>query len=102
MSLLVLYVPLDWSFISIQFFVLSSDGWFFVLSSRFIIFESLIIFYTKLNSSIICCLFSGDIYLSFGISLLALSRLFFVNTIPLKKVFNAILLRLVLFYQTLH
>ena len=28
----------------------------------------LLYYYTNLNSSIICCLFSGDMYLSFGIS----------------------------------
>ena len=28
----------------------------------------LLYYHTNLNSSIICCLFSGDIYLSFGIS----------------------------------
>ena len=27
-----------------------------------------LLYYVNLNSSIICCLFSGDIYLSFGIS----------------------------------
>ena len=31
----------------------------------------LLYYYINLNSSIICCLSSGDIYLSFGISLLA-------------------------------
>ena len=38
----------------------------------------LLYYYTNLNSSIICCRFSGDIYLSFGftISLIALSKLF--------------------------
>ena len=45
----MLYVPLDSSFISTQFFLL------------YIIILTLI-------SSIICYLFSGDIYLSFGIS----------------------------------
>ena len=28
----------------------------------------LLYYYTNINSSVICCLFSGDIYLSFGIS----------------------------------
>ena len=38
----------------------------------------LLCYYINLNSSIICCIFSVDIYLSFGISisLLALSKLF--------------------------
>ena len=33
----------------------------------------LLYYHTNLNSSIICCVFSGDMYLSFGISLLASS-----------------------------
>ena len=33
-------------------------------------------YYTSLNSSIICCLFSGDIYLSFGVSDSSLASLF--------------------------
>ena len=32
--------------------------------------------YTNLNSSIICCFFSGDIYLSFGVSDSLLASLF--------------------------
>ena len=42
-------------------------------------FDALLLYYyTNLNSSIICCLSPGDIYLSFGISLLASFKLFFV------------------------
>ena len=45
-----------------------------------------------LNSSIICCLFSGDTYLSFGISssVLASSKLFcenFFETLSLSEIF---------------
>ena len=36
----------------------------------------LIDYYTNLNSSLICCLFSGDMYLSFGVSDLSLASLF--------------------------
>ena len=32
--------------------------------------------YTNFNSSMICCLFSGDMYLSFGISISVLALLF--------------------------
>ena len=32
------------------------------------------LYYINLNSSIVCCLSSGDIYLSFGISLLVSSE----------------------------
>ena len=40
--------------------------------SKFIFFGiPLLYYYINLNSSIICCLSCGDIYLSFGISLLA-------------------------------
>ena len=35
---LMLYVSLEWSFISTQFFVLNRFGWFGVLPNRFIIF----------------------------------------------------------------
>ena len=41
----------------------SLDGWFGVLFDKLIIFS-----YLTLNWSIICCLFSRYIYLSFGIS----------------------------------
>ena len=61
---LVLYTPFDWSFIWIIFFVLKLDSWFGVLSSKFNIFDIPSLYYnTNLNSSIICCLFSGDIYI---------------------------------------
>ena len=36
----------------------------------------LLYYYTNLNSSIICCLFSGDMYLSFGASDSSLASLF--------------------------
>ena len=35
-------------------------------------------YYTNLNSSIICCVFSGDVYLSFRISISSLASLFYV------------------------
>ena len=47
----------------------------------------LLSYYANLNSSIICCLFSGDIYLCFGIyiSFFAYSKLFF--NVSLLKIF---------------
>ena len=76
MALLVSYTLLDWLFISVQFFVLNLDNWFGVLSSKFIFFDILLsYYYTNLNSSIIFCMFSGDMYLSFGISI-SLSSVF--------------------------
>ena len=65
MSLPILYTPLDWSFISIQFFFLNFDSW--SGATNLLFFDiTLLYYYTNLNSSIICCLFSGDMYLSFG------------------------------------
>ena len=64
-----MYLPLDSSFISNQFFLRGLDGWFDVLSNKCIIFDvPLLYHYTNLNSSIICFLFFEDIYLYFGIS----------------------------------
>ena len=37
--LLLSYLPFDSSFISTQLFVLKLDGWFFVSSNRFVIFD---------------------------------------------------------------
>ena len=42
-------------------------------------FSDIPLYYYNLNSSIICCLFSGDIYLSFGISI-SFSFLFECNS----------------------
>ena len=42
MSLLTWYTPLDWSFISVQFFVLNLDNWFGVLSNKLFLFWSVI------------------------------------------------------------
>ena len=61
---------------------------------------SLLYYYTNLNSSIICCLFSGDIYLSFGIfiSFLASFKLFFeCNFFETLVILSAILLPIALF-----
>ena len=42
--------------------------------TNYLFFDILLLdYYTNLNLSIICCLFSDDIYLSFGIALLAFS-----------------------------
>ena len=53
------------SFISTQFFVLDLDGLFNELSNKFAILDiPLLYYYTKLYSSIICCLCSGDMRLN--------------------------------------
>ena len=67
--LLLVYVPLDSSFISTYFFVLNLNGWFDALSKKCAIFDIPLLYcYTNHNSSIIYCLSSGDIYLFFGLS----------------------------------
>ena len=54
----------------------------------------LLYYYTNLKSSIICCLFFGNIYLSFGISIsfLALSKLFCKDFFETLVILSAILL----------
>ena len=49
--------------------------------------------YTNLNSSIICCLFSGDMYLSFGssVTLLVLSFCDFLEDFDALVILSAIL-----------
>ena len=49
-------------------------------------------YYTNCNSSVICCLSSGDIYISFVISLLALSKLFCEDFFETLAILSAILL----------
>ena len=45
--------------------------------ANLLVFDILLLYYyTDLNSSTICCPFSGDIYLSFGISISSLTSLF--------------------------
>ena len=74
--LLTEYVPLDSSFSATQCFVLNIDGWFDVLSAtplsnKFAVFDiPLLHCYTNLNSSVICCLSSRDMYLFLGVSIL--------------------------------
>ena len=58
----MLCVPRTSSFILTQFFVLNLDGWYDVLST-------LSYYCIYLSSSLICVLFSGNLYLSFGISI---------------------------------
>ena len=94
MSLLTLYTSLDWSFMSIHFFVLNLGGWFDVLYNKFIIFDIPLLYYTNLNSSIVCCLFSGDICLSFGVSI-SFSTVFECNSFrdfEISVILSAILL----------
>ena len=55
-----------------SFFVLNFDGWLIVLSSKSMIFWYSILFvniydYDNRSSSIICCCFSGGMYISLGI-----------------------------------
>ena len=78
----MLYLPCVSSFISNQSFVLNLDGWFGVLTNKFIIFNILLLYYyTNHRSSIICFFVSGDTYLSLDISVShsTISKLFQVN-----------------------
>ena len=59
---MLLCVPRTSSFILTQFFVLNLDGWYDILST-------LSYYCIYLSSSIICIFFSGNLYLSFGISI---------------------------------
>ena len=59
---------------------------------------SLIYYYINLSSSIICCRSPGDIYLSLGILLLALSKSY-LNVIPLKSFLKHLLFYLQFYYQ---
>ena len=63
MLLLVLYSPLYWSISSVQFIVLNLDVFDlkYCLANLLFFDIPLLYFYTNLSSSIICCLFSGDI-----------------------------------------
>ena len=113
--LLVSCIPRVSSFISIQFFVLNLDFRFGVLSNRFIIFWfSIFSYYIKFRSSIICCPFSRDLYLSFGISLsssiFSVFKLFcgelletfvilYTNLLPIKSLVSAAVFWIA-FYET--
>ena len=93
---MVLYVPRELSFISNQFFVLNLDGWFGVLCNKFAILRYSIIvllnYYIDLNLSIIYCLSSGYIYLSFCIyvSLPSVSEVFLVFFCNFISIFSPI------------
>ena len=66
-----MYAPLDSSFISTHFFDLNLDGSFDAtpLSNQFDFFDIPLLYcYANLNLSIICCPFSGDMYLFSGAS----------------------------------
>ena len=79
---MVLYVSYASSFILTYFFALNLFGWFGVFFNKIIIFDiSLLHYYNNFRSSIVFCIYSGDIYLSLGISLswllVTVSKLFF-------------------------
>ena len=63
--------------------------------TNLLFFETpLLCYYTNLNSSIICCLFSGDMYLSFGAFDSSLSSSFcgFLDLLETLAILSAILL----------
>ena len=58
------------SFISTQFLVQNLDGLLMHCLTNLLNFGIPLLYcYTKLNSSIICCLSSGDMYLLLGVAL---------------------------------
>ena len=66
----ILYVPRESSVISTYVYVLNLDGWFGVLSHKFITFDITLLYcYIILRSSITFCLSAGHTSLSLGISL---------------------------------
>ena len=77
----MLYVSRASRFTSTQFVVLNLDGWFGLLSNKFIFFDiPLLYYYINLKSAINIRLSSGDIYLSLGI-FLGISLLFSFITV---------------------
>ena len=82
----MLYVSYH-SFQQNLFSVLNFGGWFGVLSNKFIVFDiPLLCYYVNLRSSIIFCLFSGDMY-SF-ISLICSSPFVTVSKLFFGEVFE--------------
>ena len=70
-----------------QFFVLDLDGWFGVLSNKLIIFDIPLLYYCIiLQWSKDLCLISGDMCLSFGVSLSSVS-LFSISFVTDFKIF---------------
>ena len=59
----------------------------------------LLLYYVNLNSSIICCLFSGDVYIFLWVFLIHPN---FVNVIPLKIVLKHLLFYWQFYYQLNH
>ena len=91
MSLLTRYIPRDSSFISTRFLFLNLSFWFFVSSNNFLPCHYYFIIYFYLGSSIIVCLFSGDINLSISISFSFVSELFFGENFEGLVILSAIL-----------
>ena len=92
------------------FFVLNLGSRFDLLSSKTFFFIFHHCYYANLNSAIICCLFSRDIYLSFGASTLASSfpeQFFEFNFFEALVILSALLLLiksplLMLFFELLY
>ena len=81
----MLYVPSESSLISNLIFVLDFEGWFSVLSNRFIISWCYIILFINLRPLIKYCIFSGDTSF-FCISLS--NPIFFVSVSTVPELFS--------------
>ena len=77
MSLLLLYVACDSSFISTQFLVLNLDGWFVVSSNNFFWYSIITYYHINLWSLIIFCLFLIYVFVCISIFLSIMCNIFF-------------------------
>ena len=87
------------SFILTQFLVLNLAGWFWCLINLLFFDITLLYYYILLKSSIIFCLFSGNICLSLRISLWSL--LFSSSFLTVSELFCEVLEAFVIFYAIL-
>ena len=87
------------SFILTQFLVLNLAGWFWCLTNLLFFDITLLYYYILLKSSIIFCLFSGNICLSLRISLWSL--LFSSSFLTVSELFCEVLEAFVIFYAIL-
>ena len=93
------YALWELPFILTQFLVLNLDGWFWCLTNLLFFDITLLYYYILLKSSIIFCLFSGNICLSLRISLWSL--LFSSSFLTVSELFCEVLEAFEIFYAIL-
>ena len=93
------YALWELPFILTQFLVLNLDGWFWCLTNLLFFDITLLYYYILLKSSIIFCLFSGNICLSLRISLWGL--LFSSSFLTVSELFCEVLEAFEIFYAIL-